>query len=99
MFEPYSTTITEYQESLKKLLTEVDGIYDTVYLSHGDGNGHKEMIQDLIHVCEDIRKGDTDDVPFAFKGNTGLIAKAIDSHMQRKDGQKGNIVYNKNRIK
>jgi glyoxylase-like metal-dependent hydrolase (beta-lactamase superfamily II) len=99
MFESYSTTITEYKESLKKLLTEVEGTYDTVYLSHGDGNGHKEMIQDLIHVCEDILKGDTDDVPFTFKGNTGLIAKAVGSHMQRRDGQKGNIVYNKNRIK
>jgi glyoxylase-like metal-dependent hydrolase (beta-lactamase superfamily II) len=99
MFDDYSTTITEYEENLKKLKEETDGKYDTVYLSHGDGNGHKEMIEDVIAVCEDIKAGNTDDMPFSFMGNNdGLIAKAIGPDMQRTDGGRGNIVYNRNRI-
>jgi glyoxylase-like metal-dependent hydrolase (beta-lactamase superfamily II) len=98
MFESYSTSITEYEASLRKLLTEVKGKYDTVYLSHRDGNGHKEMIEDVIKVCEDIRAGNTDDVPFKFKGVSGLIAKAVKPDGTRIDGGKGNIVYNKERV-
>ena len=99
MFDDYSTTITEYEEALKQLKSQVDGKFDTVYLSHGDGNGHKEIIDDVIQVCEDIKAGKTDDVPFEFMGGaTGLIAKAMGPDMQRLDGGKGNIVYNKHKI-
>jgi glyoxylase-like metal-dependent hydrolase (beta-lactamase superfamily II) len=98
MFDDYSTTITEYEEALKKLAALLEGKFDTVYLSHGDGNGHKEMIEDVIAVCEDIKSGNTDDVPFSFMGVTACIAKAMGPDMKRSDGGRGNIVYNKNRI-
>lgn len=99
MFDDYSLTVSEYEESLKKLKKELEGKFDTVYLSHGDGNGHKEMIEDVMQVCEDIKAGNTDDIPFSFMGKeAGLIAKAIGSDMMRLDGGRGNIVFRKNRI-
>jgi glyoxylase-like metal-dependent hydrolase (beta-lactamase superfamily II) len=96
MFDTYSSTITEYEETLKKLRTEVEGKYDTVLLSHRDGNGHKDMISDVIAVCEDIKNGNTDDVPFEFMGTKAWIAKAVD--MEKGFGNRGNIVYSKDRI-
>ncbi|MDR2655777.1 MAG: MBL fold metallo-hydrolase [Oscillospiraceae bacterium] len=98
MFGGYSTTITEYEKSLQTLSKALAGRFDTVYLSHGGGNAHKEMIEDVIAVCEDIKNGNTDDVPFEFGGEKGIIAKAILPGGQRADGRKGNIVYNKTRI-
>lgn len=94
VYDDYSTTITEYEESLKALQEKVSGKYDNVLLSHGDGNGYPELIADVIRVCEDIKAGRTDDIPFEFLGTTGLVAKAVDSSR----GERGNIVYNKDRV-
>ena len=98
MFENYSTSIPEYEASLHKLLAGVAGKYDTVYLSHGDGNGNKGMIEGVIQVCKDIQSGNTDDIPFEFLGVKALIAKKVLPNGQRADGGVGNIVYNKNKI-
>ena len=94
VYDDYSTTITEYEESLKALLEKVSGKYDNVLLSHGDGNGYPELIEDVIQVCEDIKAGRTDDVPFEFAGTTGLVAKTVDPS----GGKRGNIVYSKDRV-
>ena len=94
VYDDYSTTITEYEESLKALLEKVSGKYDNVLLSHGDGNGYPELIEDVIQICEDIKAGRTDDVPFEFAGTTGLVAKTVDPS----GGKRGNIVYSKDRV-
>lgn len=94
VYDDYSTTITEYEESLKALLEKVSGKYDNVLLSHGDGNGYPELIADVIRVCEDIKAGRTDDIPFEFLGTTGLVAKTVDPF----GGKRGNIVYSKDRV-
>lgn len=98
LFDTYSDTVCEYEESLRRLLSQVQGKYDSVYLSHGSGCGHKEMIEDVIRVCEDIRAGRTDDVFFPFRDTSGLIAKAVDENGQRLDGGRGNIVYSRSKI-
>ncbi|MCD8077392.1 MAG: MBL fold metallo-hydrolase [Lachnospiraceae bacterium] len=98
LYDTYSTTVTEYEESLICLNEKLKGRFDTVYLSHGDGNGHKEIIEDVIAVCEDIKAGRTDDIPFDFRETHGLIAKAMTPQMQRVDGGRGNLVYNKQNI-
>ena len=98
MFDTYSTSITQYEESLKELLEKVRGKYDTVYISHGDGKAHKELLKDVIDVCEDIKNGNTDDVPFTFMDKTAFFAKEQDESGIRKDGKRGNIIYSKDRI-
>lgn len=98
LFDDYSTTVTQYQHALEKLEGQLAGKYDRVLLSHGDGNGFPDEIQGVIRVCQDIREGHTDDLPFLFQGVSGLIAKAMTPGKGRADGGHGNIVYNKNRI-
>ncbi|EHI58520.1 MAG: MBL fold metallo-hydrolase [Hungatella hathewayi] len=99
LFADHCTSVTEYEKNLKALKSQVDGMFDTVYISHGDGNGAVETIDEVIHVCEDIKQGSTDDIPFDFMGLPGVIAKAVNLEtMKRIDGRRGNIVYNKESI-
>lgn len=98
LHEPYSTTVKEYKNNLEILRPQVEGRYDTVYLSHGPGNGSVQLIDGVIQVCEDIMKGKTDDVPFGFKDSKGFLAKAEIRRDVRVDGGIGNVIYNKERI-
>lgn len=95
LFDDYSTSIAEYEQSLRKLCQKLDGKYDNILLSHGSGYGYKGLLEDVIQVCEDIRHGNVDDVPFSFQGAHGWIAKAYDPDT---GPAKGNIVYSKNRV-
>ncbi len=97
MFEDYSLPIEEYEENLALLKSQVEGKYDIVLASHGDGKLETDILDGVIAVCEDIRSGNTDDVPLTFRGNSGLIAKAM-GPSGRLDGGHGNIVYHKKRI-
>jgi len=101
MQDDYSTSIEEYEESLRKLRKQVEGKYDRVYLSHGTGDGNVGLIDGVIQVCQDIKSGAVDDAPFSFRGIEGkdqYIAKAMSQFAERADGGIGNIVYNKNNI-
>ena len=98
MFDDYSTSISEYEKNLIKLNKDLEGKFDTVYLSHGDGSGTKDIIEEVLEVCEDIKKGNTDDMPFEFHGKGAWIAKAVSPDSGRIDGKKGNIVYSKEKI-
>ena len=98
LFDKNSLGITSYEENLKKLDAQTKGRFDKVYLSHGDGDDSKEMIASVIQVCEDIKAGKSDDVPFNFLGEVSYIAKAVEPTMQRTDGGLGNIVYNKDKV-
>ena len=44
LHEPYSTTVSEYKENLEALKPQVEGKYDTVYLSHGPGGGSTGLV-------------------------------------------------------
>ena len=98
MFQDYSLTISEYEKNLKELKEKTDGKYDTVFSFHGDGKLTKTVIEEVLEVCEDIRLGRADDIPFRFLGSPGLLAKAVDAFDQRIDGKCGNVVYSKERI-
>ena len=98
LHEPYSTTVTEYKRNLEILKPQVDGKYDSVYLSHGPGNGDVGLIDGVIQVCQDIMDGNTDDVPFGFKDSKGFLAKAEIERDVRIDGGIGNVIYSKERI-
>ena len=59
-----------------------------------EGTERAALIEDVIQVCEDIKAGRTDDVPFEFAGTTGLVAKTVDPSGRKR----GNIVYSKDRV-
>lgn len=96
MFEDYSMSICEYEENLKKLKEKTEGKYDMVLASHGDGCLPMDIIDGVIRVCDDIKAGNTDDIPMTFRGNRGWIAKKTKTPGgERQDGGSGNVVYNK----
>ena len=57
-----------------------------------------ELIDEVLEVCEDIKSGNVDDLPFDFMGKRACIAKAMEMGSGRLDGKLGNIVYDKNRV-
>ncbi|MDY3918228.1 MAG: MBL fold metallo-hydrolase [Candidatus Limivivens sp.] len=99
LYDDYSLTVTEYEENLKKLKADTEGTYDRVLASHGDGELPPDIIDSVIEVCEDIKAGRAEEIPFEFRGTHGLIAKAMKGPGQgRLDGGSGNIVYSRDRI-
>lgn len=98
LFDERCLGVTSYEKKLQELDRQTKGRYDKVYLSHGDGDAPKEMIDSVIAVCEDIKAGRTDDIPFYFMGHKACIAKAVDYNGRRVDGGLGNIAYNKERV-
>ncbi|MFJ5760652.1 hypothetical protein ACIQAA_16305 [Neobacillus sp. NPDC093182] len=98
LFDEYSLGVSSNEKTLIELDKLTNGRYDRVYLSHGDGDAPKVMLDSVLAVCEDIKAGRTDDVPFNFMGHTVFIAKKIDETMKRLDGGLGNIVYSKEKV-
>ncbi len=92
VFQDYSLTIEEYRTSLIRLKDKLEGKYDKVLSSHGDGNLEHEVINDNILLCEKILNGTSDRIPMEFRGDTGMVADGA-----AKPGH-GNIVYNPDRI-
>ena len=102
LFDTTCSTVADYREMLLRLKASVEGRYGRVLLCHGpDGQGTTGLIDSVISVCDDILRGDTDDVPFqGFHGEPVCIAKAMDFNtFSRVDGGTGNIVYNPARIR
>lgn len=99
IFDEYSASVTDYMEKLKDLKAQTEGKFDRVYLSHGDGDGPKEILDNVIQVCEEVINGKSDEIPFEFLNYHAFIAKEVEpERMQRKDGGVGNIVYSKEKI-
>lgn len=93
LFQEYSTSIEEYEENLGNLSEKLKGNYDQVLLSHGDGRGYVGIIEDVCQVCERIKKGEVDSIPFSFGGSEGKIAMDPEQN-----AGKGNIVFHPDRI-
>ncbi|MCM3033837.1 MBL fold metallo-hydrolase [Niallia sp. MER 6] len=98
LFDEFSLGITSYQNILRELNERTTGRYDKVYLSHGSGDAPREMLDSILALCEDIKAGTTDDVPFVFMEHKAFIAKEVDENMRRLDGGLGNIVYSKDKV-
>lgn len=98
LFDWYTTDLLTYESSLRRLLAQTEESFDRIYLSHRNSDAPKELIRGVLQVCDDIKSGRTDDIPFEFMGQTAYIAKAILTEDIRLDGGVGNIVYNKNNI-
>ena len=98
LFDSTCLGVSSDEESLKKLLSKVEGRYDQVLLSHEAGGiPSTNMIQDNIAVCEAIKMGNTDNIHYEFMGRKALLA--FNPGVRNKHGQiEGNIVYNPDRI-
>ncbi len=99
LFDAYSTGLSTYEKNLTKLKAKTAGKFDRVYLSHGPGRDYPVvLLEEVLEVCEDIKSGNADDVPFESRGRKAHIARALAKEGGRLDGKLGNIVYDKARI-
>ncbi|HEY1872029.1 MAG TPA: MBL fold metallo-hydrolase, partial [Chitinophagaceae bacterium] len=99
LFSNPSIGINDYENILKTLLAKTQGKFDSIFVSHGPGGASKELLSNLIALCEDIKAGKSDEVPFNFMGLTEYIAKKVDfKTMSREDGGEGNIVSSKSQV-
>ena len=98
LFDKFSHGITSYEKSMKELLSKTYGKFDKILLSHGSGDAPKELLVNIIQLCEDIKAGNADDVPFDFMGQRAYIAKKANEQFDRVDGGVGNIIYSKEKI-
>ncbi|MDE6943850.1 MAG: MBL fold metallo-hydrolase [Lachnospiraceae bacterium] len=99
LFDAYSTGLSTYEKNLQELKSKTAGKFDRIYLSHGPGRDYPAVLLDeVLEVCEDIKNGNVDDVPFESRGRKAHLAKALSKEGGRLDGKIGNIVYNKERI-
>ena len=98
IFDKFSHGITSYEKSMKELFSKTDGKFDKILLSHGTGDAPKELLENIIQLCEDIKAGNADDVPFDFMGQRAYIAKRANEQFERVDGGVGNIIYSREKI-
>lgn len=71
-------------------------IYDRVLLSHRPRDTKKEILDEIIHVCEEVLDGKSDEIPFEFNGYyQSYIAKKVneEDYNIRVDGKIGNVIY------
>jgi glyoxylase-like metal-dependent hydrolase (beta-lactamase superfamily II) len=99
---PTSSTVETYLKSLKKLHKYCD-YYDIYMIAHVAPVAKKEIVSDLIEICEEILDGSTQGEPFAWSINPygdALLAKpANNKDFSRTDGKMGNLVYRPSRIR
>ncbi|MBU3161712.1 MBL fold metallo-hydrolase [Clostridium frigoris] len=98
LFDKNSLGITSYEKSMRNLLLKTDGKFDKILLSHGSGDAPKELLANIILLCEDIKAGNADEVPFDFMGQRAYIAKKTNTQFERVDGGFGNIIYLKEKV-
>lgn len=94
---PESTSVTDYRNSLLRIKTR-EAEYDRVLLSHRPEDTKKEILNETIHVCEEVINGISDKIPFEFNGYyQSYIAKKVneEDYSIRADGKIGNIIYSK----
>jgi hypothetical protein len=95
LWDDEATDVATYKESLKRLQTYEDR-YDTVYLSHAMITIEKDILENVMDVCDEILNGTADNQPYVFMDYKGImLAKSTDASMARLDGKLGNIVYRK----
>jgi hypothetical protein len=74
---------------------DLGGVTLQVYSAAGHTPGQKEILSGVIQVCEDIRTGKADNMPYEFMGQQVIVAKKINAFLQHLDGGIGNIAYTK----
>ena len=98
LFGAETTSVEAYEETTKKVLERTKGRYSRVFISHHDMETGAEIMENMIELCEEIKAGTTDDVPFSFMGMEAFIAKKATPQMKRLDGKCGNLIYRKDHI-
>ena len=98
LFDEVCATVSEYEENTKKIAKRLEGKYDRIFLMHMIVDAPVSLFDEMIELCEDIKKGNVDNIPGDFMGNKYCMAKKCNQFRQRDDKKFANLLYNPNRI-
>lgn len=99
LFDESTTGITTYAKNIARIIELTEGKYDTVYESHMSGDAPKNLLTEILELCDEIRIGLSDKEPFSFMKYQAVIAKRVNMEkMQREDGKYANICYDPTRV-
>ncbi len=99
LFDENSLSVNKYRENLIHVKENLEGRYDTTYLCHHVMTASKDMLANVISVCDGVLAGKADDIPFEFMGHHAFVAKKANERFERLDGGEGNIIYDKEKLK
>ena len=89
-----SLSISEYRDNLKRALEKYGERFDTMIYSHPHNYGGKEVMSEMIELCDEILEGKDDHIegPGLFDAVT-YVAKKTDEKGRRIDGKIANLQY------
>lgn len=97
LFDKSCLGVASYERSLLALQGKVQGRYEKVLISHGEGTASRDMLEENYHVCEAIKRGDVVNIHFEFQGRKAFLAKPQGRRNEFGE-EMANIAYNPDRI-
>ena len=83
-------TLKEYAKNLQEFKSKYENLYDVIYYSHPHNYGQKEILDEMIDLCQHLVNGSIQGVPF-MEGV--LVGMPINEEMKRCDGKIANVAY------
>ena len=97
LFDKSCLGLTSYEKNLLELQKKVEGRYDKVLISHGDGTASRNLIEENHQVCEAVKRGEVVNIPCDFQGRKAFLA--MPQNRRNEYGEEmGNIAYDPDRI-
>lgn len=98
LFDENSVPVAQYRTNLEELEQRIGGKYERVFGMHHEMDLGRDVIADVMELCDRILSHNADDIPFRFRGGTYYIAAKADRTFHREDGKIGNLIYNKDKL-
>lgn len=98
VFDEFALPIETYRNNLRAVERRLAGRYDRCFIMHHVMEASGQLLASVAAVCDDILAGNTDDVPFGFRGGSYYVAKAATPDFRRLDGGEGNVIYAKDKV-
>lgn len=89
-------SIEEYGLALQEFKSKYEDLYDVIYYSHPHNYGGKEILDQMIEVCDLLVSGKIEGIPFV---RNAYIALPFNEDMKRVDGKIANIAFMKNNVR
>lgn len=94
-----ATSIEEYRDNLVEFEQRYTGLYDQVYYSHPHNFGTKQVLSEMIGLCEEVMADGFEPVDFqAALGEGVFLAKPVGADFSRLDGGVANMAYRPTRV-
>ena len=100
IFDDFSSSISEYRNSLFRIKNEYSMKYNKVLRNHGTFTSDVDILNNVIECCNDILAHTDDHYPLKDPlSKNCYAARKVDKQNLRIDGKHGNVVYRIDKVK